>query len=50
MIRGPKKVVSVTLPMEIYEMVQLMAEDENRSVPVQIRQIIRRYLKSVGLL
>lgn len=44
MIRGPKKTVSVIMPMELYEWLQLLAEDTSRSVPAYIRQVLKCYL------
>ena len=43
MIKGPKKIVSVTLPLELYEWIALLAEDTCRSVPGYIRQVLKGY-------
>lgn len=40
-----KKIVQVTMPLELYEAVKRLAEQEARSVPGQIRQLLRRSLK-----
>lgn len=44
MIKGPKKTVSVVLPLELYEWLQLLAEETYRSVPAYIRQVLKCYL------
>jgi len=44
MIKGPKKTVSVVMPLELYEWLALLAEDTSRSVPSYIRQILKGYL------
>lgn len=43
MIKGPKKTVSVVMPLELYEQLALRAEDESRSVPGYIRQVLKCY-------
>lgn len=44
MIKGPKKTVSVAIPLEQYEWLALLAEESCRSVPAYIRQVLRCYL------
>lgn len=44
MLPGPKKTVTVTLPLEVYETLKAQAEAGDRKVAVYIRRIIRRYL------
>ena len=44
MIKGPKKTVSVILPLELYEWLAVLAEDTGRSVPGYIRQVLKSYL------
>lgn len=44
MIKGPKKTVSVVLPLELYERLALLAKDTSRTVPAHIRQVLKGYL------
>lgn len=44
----PKKIVAVRLPIELYEEIAALAEEDNRSVPNQIRWILREYLRNLG--
>lgn len=44
MIKGPKKTVSVILPLELYEWLAVLAEDTARTVPGYIRQVLKGYL------
>lgn len=44
MIKGPKKTVSVILPLELYERLAVLAEDTARTVPRYIRQVLKGYL------
>ena len=44
----PKKIVALRLPMELYEEISALAQENTRSVPNQIRQIVREYLRSLG--
>lgn len=44
MIKGPKKTVSVILPLELYERLAVLAEDTARTVPGYIRQVLKSYL------
>ena len=43
-----KKIVAVRLPMEVYEEISALAQENTRSVPNQIRQIVREYLRDLG--
>lgn len=45
MIKGPKKTVSVILPMDLYLEIQNLAHDTCRSVPSYIRQVLKHYLR-----
>ena len=44
MIRGPKKKVSVTMPEELYQILKTYAVEDFRSVPSEIRQILKFYI------
>ena len=44
MIKGPKKTVSVLMPMDLYEQVREQAEQGRRTVPGYVRQVLKRYL------
>ena len=44
MIKGPRKSVSVALPLELYERVKKQAERTGRRVPGFIRQVVKGYL------
>lgn len=44
MIKGPKKTVSVLMPLELYERLTEQAEQTCRSVPAYIRQVLKCYL------
>lgn len=44
MISGPKKAVSVLMPLELYERVKEQAERTNKTVPGYVRQVLKRYL------
>lgn len=39
-----KKSVSLSLPLSLYEVLRRYAEEDGRSLPRQIRQILRRYV------
>ncbi len=41
MIKGPKKTVSVSMPVELYDLLAKKAEETNRTVPGYIRQILK---------
>ena len=42
---GPKKAVSVLLPMKLYEQINTLSEESQRTTSAYIRQIIRIYLR-----
>ena len=44
MISGPKKAVSVLMPLKLYERVKEQAEKKHKTVPGYVRQVVRRYL------
>ena len=48
MIRGPKKTVSVLLPVELYEELEELAKDASRPLSAYLRQVIRAHLQYVG--
>ena len=50
MIKGPKKTVSITLPMEEYEKLSALAEESSRRLPAYVRQVLRAHLEYVGRL
>ena len=39
-----KKSVSLSLPLSLYKVLRRYAEEDGRSLPRQIRQILRRYV------
>ena len=43
MIRGPKKTVSVAMPLELYEWLKPLAQDTGRTLPGYIRQVLKAY-------
>ena len=43
-----KKTVQVLIPMELYELLREHAEEEQRTLSGQIRQIIRIYFRQMG--
>ena len=45
---SPKKIVAVRLPVELYEEIAALARENTRSVPNQIRQILREYFRALG--
>ena len=47
MISGPKKTVSILLPMDLYEEIVRLARETHRTIPGYIRQIIRKYLRHI---
>lgn len=44
MIRGPKKSVSVLLPLALYQTLKARSLENGRTLPAYIRQILRRYV------
>ncbi len=47
MSKIPQKVVSVTMPVELYERLKKLADAANRTVPGYIRQLLDRHLPSL---
>lgn len=41
-----QKIVAVRLRMDMYEALSVVAEEDTRSIPNQIRQILREYLRN----
>lgn len=44
MIKKSKKMVSVTMPLEMYEWLKLLSEDTSRTLSGYIRQVLKGYL------
>ena len=47
MITGPKKIVSVLMPMELYDQIAQLAQETRRSTPGYIRQVLKKYLRHI---
>ena len=45
MMKGPKKSVTVLMPLELYEQVKERAKQTNRSVPGYIRRVLKYCLE-----
>lgn len=45
MKKGPRKIVSVRMPPDLYETLKRLAEEECRSIPGCIRVILREHLR-----
>lgn len=45
MKKGPRKTVCVVMPLELYETLNRLAEEDRRSVPSYIRLVLWDYLK-----
>lgn len=45
---GPKKTISVLLPLDLYEELNELAGDASRSVSAYIRQILKAHLEYLG--
>jgi len=45
MKRGPKKTVGVTMPLELYQTLKELAEEDQRSIPSYIRLVLKEYTK-----
>lgn len=41
-----QKIVALRMPLEMYEALSVIAEEDTRSIPNQIRQILREYLRN----
>ena len=48
MREGPKKTVSILLPLDLYEELIELAEDNSRPVSAYIRQVLKAHLEYVG--
>lgn len=44
MQKQPKKYVRIALPIELYEQVKFLAKEDFRTVPAEIRQILKFYI------
>ena len=42
---GPKKAVSILLPMKLYEQIKTLSEESQRTTSAYIRQVLRVYLR-----
>jgi len=49
MIKGPKKTVSLALPLEKYEELKRLAADNCRTVPSYLRKMIYTYLRRLDI-
>ena len=47
MVKKPKKVVTILLPMDVYEKVKALADEAGWPLSGYLRQMIRRYLRRV---
>ena len=45
MKKEPRKTVSVVIPLELYETIKRLAEEEVRSVPGYIRVVLREHIQ-----
>ena len=45
MIRGPKKTISIVIPVELYEELNALAGDTSRSMSAYLRQVIKAHLQ-----
>lgn len=46
MIKGPKKTVSILMPLELYEALKSLAEESCRSIPSYIRIVLLEHVRS----
>ena len=46
MIKGPKKTVSVLMPLELYKTLKRLAEESCRSIPSYIRIALSEHVRS----
>ena len=44
MIRGPKKQITLLLPLDLYETLTALAAAEGRTLPSELRQILKGYV------
>lgn len=42
---GPRKTVSVVMPVELYEAIKRLAEEDVRSIPSYIRLVLREHIE-----
>ena len=47
MISGPKKRLTLLLPLELHDRLKAMAEENGRSLSGYVRQILKRYVRHV---
>ena len=45
MKRGPQKTVGVVMPLELYEAIKGLAEEDARSIPSYIRLVLREHIE-----
>lgn len=45
MKRGPKKTVGVIMPLELYDTLKKLAEEDERSIPSYIRLVLWNHLE-----
>lgn len=45
MQKQPTKYVRIALPIELYEQIKFLAKEDLRTVPAEIRQILKFYIK-----
>lgn len=45
MKKGPRKTVGVIMPVELYEALKRLAEEDRRSIPSYIRLVLWDYLE-----
>lgn len=45
MIKGPKKAVNVSMPLNLYETLKKLAEEDCRSVPSYIRIVLLEHVR-----
>ena len=44
MISGPKKTISIVVPMDLYEELDALAQDASRSLSAYLRQVLKAHL------
>lgn len=45
MVRGPKKTISILVPLELYEELNALARDSSRSMSAYVRQVLKAHLQ-----
>lgn len=48
MISGPRKNLSVLVPLELYQKLQALAQENGRTLSGYTRQILKRYVRFVA--